>query len=180
MKQKIINLENNKSIYVFDDLFTFSEIDFFSNFINNSFFKVNGGDNSYNKSQQIFASFSSEDIENMKFIESDGYQYLKKQFNLDYKKVKQIRVNLSNSSERNFLHQDGLEGKTLLYYPNTLWKLEWGGHTLFMDEKLEDAKYTCLYKTGRIVLFDSPIPHMILTPNIICPINRYSLAIQYI
>jgi hypothetical protein len=183
MKQKTIELENNKLIHVFDDLFTFAEINNFEKFINNSVYKVNGADDSYNaesKSQQIFSNYSFQDIENMQFIKSHGYEYLQKEFNLDYQKTKQIRVNLTTPSERNYLHHDGLQGKTLLYYPNSLWKIEWGGHTLFMDENLEDTKYACLYKPGRVVLFDSPIPHMILTPNIMTPVNRYSLVLQYL
>lgn len=182
MKQKTIELENNKFIHVFDDLFTFAEINYFEKFVNNSLFKVGAADDSYNieaTSQQVFSAYSFQDIEMMRFIESNGYQYLEKEFNLDYKKTKQIRVNLTTPSERNYLHDDNMQGKTLIYYPNSTWKIEWLGHTLFMDEKLEDTKYTCLYKPGRVVLFDSPIPHMILTPHIMTPVNRYSLVLQY-
>jgi len=181
MKHQVINFDN-KSIHIFDNLFSFSEISNYEVFINKSIFRVGGGDKGFipdSMSQQIYSNFSETDVEQMKFVGSNGYKFLEKEFNLNYKETKQIRVNLSTSSERNNIHTDGMDGKTLIYYPNSVWKIEWSGHTMFMDEHLENVSYTCLYKPGRVVLFDSQIPHMILTPNSFCPVNRYSLVFQY-
>jgi hypothetical protein len=181
MKHQEINFDS-KSIHIFDNLFSFSEISHYETFINKSIFRVGGGDKGFipdSTSQQIYSNFSASDVEQMNFVTSNGYKFLENKFNLNYQKTKQIRVNLSTSSERNSLHTDGVDGKTLIYYPNSIWRMEWAGHTLFMDEHLEDVKCTCLYKPGRIVLFDSQIPHMILTPNSFCPVNRYSLVFQY-
>jgi len=181
MKQKTIDYDG-KSIHIFDHLFSFSEISHYEEFINNSAFLVGGGDKNFipdDTPQQIYSSFSQHDVEKMQFVSSNGYKFLEKEFNLNYKNTKKIRVNLSTSSERNNLHTDGIGGKTLIYYSNSIWKTEWSGHTLFMDDNLEHPICTCLYKPGRVVLFDSQIPHMILTPNSFCPVNRYSFVFQY-
>jgi hypothetical protein len=176
---KQIITSNNKVIDVYDDLFTFNEKSIWFNFIKNSLFKINGsdGDLSYTQGGQIFSTFSMDDLSKFGLINSPGFETIKQKYSVLDRRIKQIRVNLSHASEDNLIHTDG-NGTTILLYANLDWRVEWGGHTLFMDEDLKDAEYTCLYKPGRLVVFDSPIPHMILTPNKVAPIHRYSFVIQ--
>lgn len=180
MNSKTISFENNRSIDVYDDLFNFAEMSYWNAFVKGSLFKTTGQDVvSYKTSaQQLHSTYSMEDVTKMGFIDSEGFKFLDQKYNFTSKKIHALRVNLSTPAERNLVHTDGVVGKTLIYYVNLDWELEWGGHTLFMDDTLNDVKYTCLYKPGRVVVFDASIPHMIMTPSVFCPINRYTFVIQ--
>jgi hypothetical protein len=48
-------------------------------------------------------------------------------------------------------------GRTFLYYPNTSWKPEWGGKTIF---KMKDGEYYHPYNPDSAILFPGEIPHM--------------------
>lgn len=180
MKEKIIQFESGKSVDIYDDLFTFAEIHHLEYFVKNSLFKSNGSDgtNYAHLANQIYSTYSQDDLQNMGILNMDGFKFINDKYKLFEKNIGQIRVNLSAPSEKNMVHSDHIAGKTLIYYVNSLWDVSWGGHTLFMDEKLEDAKHTCLFKTGRLVVFDGAIPHMIMTPSSLCPTFRYSFVIQ--
>ena len=176
MKHKKITTSSGYLIDVYDNVFTFSERTNFFNFLLNSKYRVNGGD-SFNRSYQIFSEFNLEDMKNSGLMNTIGFQEINEKYNLLNRPIKQIRINFSPTSEQNRIHDDAA-GLTLLYYATVDWNLDWGGHTLFMDNTLEEAEYTCIYKPGRVVVFDGRIPHMIMTPTNLAEIPRYSLAIQ--
>ena len=67
---------------------------------------------------------------------------------------------------------------TVLVYLNAEWMPNWGGETIFYDDKL-DAKKIVSLKPGRVVMFDGRIPHTGRAPNRITPYNRYILAYKY-
>jgi hypothetical protein len=169
-----------KLIDVHDGLFTHHERTAFLEFIKNSFFKTSGTDNPsvYGNIEQIYSRYTLEDTASMGFLNSPQVKNLYKKYDLNSHRLHQVRVNLTTNSEKNLIHTDR-KGLTLLYYANVDWKLEWGGHTLFMDDKLEEVETVTLYKPGRIVVFDGTIPHMIMTPSNLCPTNRYSLVMQF-
>ena len=180
MQKHTFTTKSGKMIAVYDDLFDYNQRCAWSAFVEKSYFKVNGADdlNSlYSGGLQMYAQYSSQDLENMGFTNSPGFQMLDKEYNLQKRKIKQARINLSPASEKNVVHTDSA-GLTLIYYCNLEWSLDWGGHTLFMDDTLKDAEYTCLYKPGRVVLFDGTIPHMIMTPTSSAKTHRFSFALQ--
>jgi hypothetical protein len=180
LEVKSIDFGNNKSVDIYDGLFTFAEMSGWFTFIQNSLYRVDGKDSEHYRpyADQVFSRYSMDDLKRMGMLESEGFQFINKKYGLIDKEIQTIRVNLSTPAEKNIVHTDTLQGKTFIFYANLDWQLEWGGHTLFMDEKLTDAKCTCLYKPGRVVVFDGAIPHMIMTPTVLCPTNRYTFVIQ--
>ena len=182
MTRKIIQFPNEKILQVYDDLFTYDERLHFIKVITQSYYSVNGSDAIFNLKTdnvpQIFSSYSEQDLDYIGILKTKGFKFLDNDHGLLTKQIKQVRVNLSPPSERNLVHTDQ-SGLTFLYYPNLDWRIEWGGHTVFFNETLEEVEYTCLYKPGRVVVFDGTIPHMIMTPTMMCPIHRYSFAIQF-
>ena len=42
---------------------------------------------------------------------------------------------------------------------NREWKHEWGGETILLGDDAQEIEYCCPYKPGRIIIFDSTIPH---------------------
>ena len=65
MKQKIIDFGNNKSVDIYDDLFTFAERYHFENFVRNSMFRSGGSDGAEyaNLANQIYSNFNQLIIE---------------------------------------------------------------------------------------------------------------------
>jgi hypothetical protein len=176
----LIETPNNKRIYVYDNLFDYSERIYFHTFIRNSKYLINGSDLNFSPKKQIWTAFDEDDLENFKFRETQGYDFLNKTHDLNNLKINAVRVNLSSSSELNEIHTDGYsDAMTLIYYVNLAWDKTWGGQTLFYNESLDEVVYCSLYKPGRCVLFDGEIPHSILAPTIYAAEYRFSFVIQY-
>lgn len=177
MKRVKIPTSSGKLLEVYDDCFTYNERTEWYKFVKNSFFKSDGSDYDGTNKTQLYSSYSIEDIASMGFLNSPGFKKIDDEYQLLDRGIKQARVNLSPPSECATVHTDR-DGLTLLYYANVEWDLNWSGHTLFMDDTLSEAEYTCLYKPGRVVLFDGSIPHMILSISPAVKTHRYSFAIQ--
>jgi hypothetical protein len=178
MLEKIVSPENEKFIGVYDNVFSYQETVNLFRFFRGSLYLTNGGDNQEQEGYQIFSNFSNLDLENSNIKNTKGFQTIVDKLNLGDRSVKQVRVNLSTPAEKNRVHADGF-GTTFLYYANLEWQVDWGGHTLFLEEDLQEAKYVCFYKPNRVVVFDGSIPHMVMTPSSSCPVSRYSFAIQF-
>lgn len=178
MNSQNIATSSGKILHIHDDLFTYDQKTAWFGFALKSAYQTDGGDEAanYKKTFQIYSQFSQQDVDAMGFKNSDGYKFLDKKYELSRRTVKQTRVNLSYSGEPNGVHSDR-PGLTLVYYANNVWDLNWGGHTLFMDDNLSEPEYTCLFKPGRVAIFDGSIPHMIMTP--VAPCHRLTFAIQF-
>ena len=80
------------------------------------------------------------------------------------------------------LHLDnntkGLESKTAIIYGNKEWKASWGSETVFFDKNAEDADIikSVLPKPGRLLIFDSNIPHTGRVPSPDFGNYRYGLV----
>ena len=48
---------------------------------------------------------------------------------------------------------------TMIYYPRTDWKLEWGGGTFVYDEEKTRVEKLAEYKGNRLIVFDAWRPH---------------------
>jgi hypothetical protein len=182
MNKRTINFPNNKLLAIYDDSLSFNDRYKFFNYIKNSIYRIGGNDGSgqdqADQIQQIYSVFNPSDIEKMGLVDTEIFKEIAETHDLSNRELKLIRVNFSPPSERNFIHCDAA-GVTVLYYASISWKLEWGGHTLFMDDLLDEALYTCIYRPGRFVVFDGTIPHMIMTPTVMATQYRYSLALQF-
>lgn len=175
MIEKSITVSGKRFINVYDDVFSYQDRFNLINFFKKSLYRPTSGD-TYDE-EQFYSSFSVLDVKNSGIKSMPGFKEIGEKFNIFDKNVKQIRVNLTTPAEKNRIHADGF-GITLLYYANLEWKVDWGGHTLFLDESLQEVEFVSLYKPNRVVVFDGSIPHMIMTPSNLCPTLRYSFVIQ--
>ena len=167
-------------IDIYDNEVPLNDMYRFYEFMRSSKFFANGRDTGYSgtSGEQLFSSYSIEDVRNLGFQNLSIYRTLQDKYYLDERKLKQIRVNLTIPTEDNRVHTDG-KGLTLLYYANVEWDIAWGGHTLFLDHTGQTVEQTVLFKPGRIVVFDGTLPHLILTQSARCPIHRYTYVMQY-
>lgn len=174
-----ISTSTGKYITVYDDYFSYYEKQNYFNFILKSLYRVNGADIAQSSMQtQIFSSYSYDDVKLMGIFDSPGFAKISKEHNFYVMNIAQVRVNLVTPFEKNIVHCD-TNGVTFLYYCNLDWKLEYNGHTLFMNDDLTESEYTCLFKPGRVVVFDGTIPHMVMPPTTNECGHRFTFVIQY-
>ena len=95
--------------------------------------------------------------------------------------VEKAYVNCGIHSESPYVHVDSSRkgDKTLLYYMNREWKHEWGGETILLGDDAAEIEYCCPYKPGRIIIFDSTIPHSARQQSFAAPMYRFTLAIKF-
>ena len=67
---------------------------------------------------------------------------------------------------------------TLLYYANPEWQADWAGETAFYNEAQNDIIKSVYPTPGRMVFFDSRIPHSARTPSRSCEFIRYTIAVK--
>lgn len=71
------------------------------------------------------------------------------------------------------------ECATAILYAHSAWAASWGGETLFYDEE-GDITHSITPAAGRLVLFDSGIPHGAKAPSRECPALRVALVFKAI
>jgi len=68
---------------------------------------------------------------------------------------------------------------TVMFYLNNKWDIEYGGETLFLNEKREDIDHAVLPKPGRGILFDGFIYHGPRSLDKNCPHLRMVLTFKH-
>jgi hypothetical protein len=92
-------------------------------------------------------------------------------------------INLGIKSDVQEVHVDAYDDdcqtKTLLYYANKEWQTHWGGETVFLDDSAQEIEYVVRFQPGRIVVFDSVIPHLAHVQTPLGPRYRFTIAVKY-
>ena len=90
-------------------------------------------------------------------------------------------VNLGLHSDVSQVHTDDrCKNKTLLYYANKDWEMNWGGETVFFNDRGTDYAGVISYVPGRIVIFDGRIPHRANPMNTrLSPAYRFTVALKF-
>lgn len=83
------------------------------------------------------------------------------------KKFMNSWLNLNSAHERTQYHVDIAEPDcvSILYYANLKWDINWDGGTIWRSEDLKDIEFISDYVPGRLVMFDSTIPHKAIQPT---------------
>ena len=77
---------------------------------------------------------------------------------LDEYRIDVVYVNGQSLGNESPLHND-YRDLTFIYYSNPNWKLGWDGGTSFYNQERNDCIASVSYKGGRIVAYDSSVPH---------------------
>jgi len=175
---KDYNLEG-KQLTVFDNVFSFRERLDLYNFFTSGLFKFSGTSNSElnaNHKEYIQSAYSPEDLENSRFFSPNLVNILSKY--IENKSITRSYVFSSNFLNKHYFHVDPV-GLTLLYYANLNWSLNDGGETLFTNDSIDEVLYTSLFKPGRIILFDSSIPHKSNSIPVSTTSFRFSFVVNF-
>jgi hypothetical protein len=173
---------NGKEIEIWDNLLSYKNRSEIYDFVKNSYFVCDGLDNSHIENSghyNLVSNFSPKDLETSKLLKNVPEVFDK----VKHYDINQVRVNLSTLNDKNHFHCDGKDDdknfKTLIYYPNMKWDIEWGGYTLFANDDLTEIEHTLVYTPGRFILFDGEIPHCIGAPTNMAPSYRFTFVVQY-
>lgn len=180
-----IEIDKERKIYVLDNAFKFSEISGnYASAIEHKYSIYNSSDsdvqNLCNKrlgcplemNDNILSSIYSDKRLNIlkDLIPQEKYFHWRSYINLglhsDYHK---IHVD-------EFLVESGI---TLLCYLNRNWDSDWGGETAFYDDERINIKFISSFVPGRIVIFDSSIPHTAKPQHFNAPPYRFTLASKF-
>lgn len=77
-------------------------------------------------------------------------------------------ANLNTANERTRYHADSSQSNhySVLYYANLKWDINWDGGTVWRSEDLSEIEFISDYVPGRLVMFDSTIPHKAQQPSL--------------
>ena len=108
------------------------------------------------------------------------WKIVDQRINLGKCAIERMYVNAYNYGDCPTVHSDHTDAGyyTVLYYANPEWRADWSGETVFYNDRRDEIVKSVYPKPGRIVAFDSRIPHVAREPNRICPVVRYTIAIK--
>lgn len=169
-------LSNNKSIHVFDNVFSSPERFHHIQIAQQADYSLGSNSNHIfrNQSDTFFMCYLyerdnqiSDVFEDFGFMKSKNIDCVLDA--TDNYKLKRSWITVSSPLTKYYWHVDVSnplsKSKTLLYHVNDKWDEEWGGETMFSNDEGE-CEYCVQYKPGRIVVFDGSIAHK---PGVISP-----------
>ena len=174
---------DGRSIDIMDGLLTYSQMQDIYQYALNSKYRLGRIPNDLPENQgyqrTLLCEFTPEEIKQHGFIHvPEIYKYIVE----NNFRIIRYYVGLSTSSDTCVYHTDSsTEGcKTLLCYLNTKWPLEWEGETHFADTSASDLLASVSFVSGRVVIFDSLIPHKSSQPAVNAEQYRMVLVIKLI
>jgi len=90
-------------------------------------------------------------------------------------------VNQIHYGDASFFHTDCPEhegDRSVLYYGNSQWDEQWGGHTLFVDGD-RPFHVAIAPEPGRLLIFPGHLRHSGGVPNRSCHQSRYTVSFRY-
>jgi hypothetical protein len=179
MHHKKLILENNKTIDIYDDVFSMtSRINWYDFAMKSQYSLITWGDTIEPEKQPhnsyLHRKLLEDDMVTLGFInalqDTPIWDHVK-----DLTYMHSI-INLSTPSDVNYIHAHTWEKVGILYYMNLTWLDGWHGETQFYSENNKEVQYTSPYTPGRVIVFDPSIPHTIRPQSIISSQYRFTLA----
>lgn len=175
-----------KSIYVFDALFTEQQIKEFHHCLlisNYSCLQASKAETTDYK--EWVAGFDIEDFKShwlykvcseilVSLNEAQGTEYV----------CANVFGNLFSFGSFTFTHTDSSDLSnaskdiSFLYYANSEWNYEWGGETIFYDQDMDPLSCVGM-KPGRLICFTGDIPHRSGIPTRYCNEHRLTFSVRF-
>jgi Rps23 Pro-64 3,4-dihydroxylase Tpa1-like proline 4-hydroxylase len=159
MLSKTLVTSSGKKIHLYDNVFSKNMIEYFEDFFQNSFYTLGSASTDiFRHANRTFfqSKYNLEDLNSLGILEQ--IQGTKIADDIEGLELASFWVLASTYLTQYYLHTDRRNGRTLIYYGNTTWDADWGGETLFCDDK-GDVEIAVSCKPNRVVVFDSAIPH---------------------
>ena len=183
MNKTLLQIED-RQLTIFDDVYSAAYRERLYHFCSTRHFTTDGSDTArleYKGDFNLYCNLlAGNQLQQSNFLNLEGTKEILSM--LDGYEIIQARVNLSTLHDKNRFHCDAAgsnDVRTILYYPNMTWNIEWGGYTMFTNQNMSKLEYCSFYIPGRVILFDGTIPHCISAPSPSAPTYRFSFVIQY-
>ncbi len=197
MKLKIKTINHNKSLQIYDNLFS---PEFIDPFCNKTLPMSYGWPSNENKKDDpghwnhFIHGCGVKDASPLldfqytdPFLKSEEFKLwneLKKVFG--ERKLLRCYYNGYTYGTEGYIHTDSKQLKfepkfraeTILVFLNNNWESDWAGSTEFYDDQKKEIIYSTLPRTNRIVCFDSSIPHVARSVSRLCGKLRKILAFK--
>ena len=168
---------DQRELYIFDNLFDQSALEFINQYCLNSVYKPEHSSNNmnYEIDSRFVSMISASELQHstiLPVIRSIS-NYINKDLYIGNQYINHYTLNTSVSE-----HCDGSEpGQyTILVFPNKYWESTWGGEIAFYDTG--SVHKLINFKPGRVILFDSRISHKVMPLTRNARRDRYSIAIK--
>lgn len=165
IRKKSLKTSCGKFIDIYDNVFMFREQEFFENFFMDSYYQYKKAASSYSTSHLpttfLHSRYKEDDVNRLNFFYPENIKKILDSYGeLEFSTA---WVNLSLPGTYCQKHSDigsqfGTEQLTIMYYGTTTWQDSFGGETFFYNENGE-KEIVVDYIPGRVVIFDSSIPH---------------------
>lgn len=170
---------DGKPLWVIDDLCTLQESsDIFTGLLTAGFIRTEIARPDTSKYQHWVVNLSAQQI-NALPVYQRSINAIQKLASKSYDAYRGY-VNYATFGDMLFTHTDcapDADELTVLTYISDEWDIEWGGETLFYNNK-NDCVFACTPKPGRTVIFHGAIKHVGRPPNKVCIKPRYTLAFK--
>lgn len=183
--QRVTQTASGKSIAVIDGLFNFSELAGIHTGIVSLPYKISNSNAAevQDITDRRLVSYIDQSVLNrMGFNDPARASVLKHYIPEDYVLFNSY-VNLGIRGDQHQAHSDyywSNGGKTLLLYANKEWHRDWCGETFFYNDAGTEIEYVNSFVPGRVVIFDSDIPHLAREQSNLGPSYRFTLAVKYV
>jgi len=165
MNKKSITTSCGKFIDIYDNVFTFTQQEFFEQFFKTSSYKylctISSSSTGHLPNTFLHSKYTFDDVTKLNFFNVKNIDEILN--NYGELKFSTAWANLSLPGTYYQKHTDiggefGVKQITLMYYATTTWQDSYGGETFFYNDSGE-KEIVVDYIPGRVVIFDSSIPH---------------------
>jgi Rps23 Pro-64 3,4-dihydroxylase Tpa1-like proline 4-hydroxylase len=170
-----------ENLWIYDNVFTQDELEFFKMFAQNSHYTLGAKSNYSHESSSTFFTCELNEVDLLRFglYQSPNLNEINK--HLENKIRRKTWILHSSHLSKHFFHVDKLKTQksiTFLFYVNTKWDVDWGGETLFCNSHGEvELAVSC--KPNRVVVYDSHIPHKPSTVSHDATPHRFTFVSQF-
>lgn len=185
IQEKTVRLADDRKIVILDGLFNFSEITGIFCGVSGLPFRISNLSEAEIQNiipdRRLVCHLNEKALADLNFFTPERMGFLAPHLSEDLS-IYNAYVNLGLPWDNQGVHGDHFfakRGKTLLYYVNKDWSQDWGGETVFFDQEGREIVYTSSFTPGRVVVFDSDIPHAARPQALAGPSYRFTIAVKF-
>jgi hypothetical protein len=184
VQEKTIRLAEGRKIVILDGLFNFSEVAGIFTGVCGLPFRIGNLSETEIQSipdRRLVCHLNEKALADLDFFSPERMKFFVPHLAGD-SSIYSVYVNLGLPWDDCGVHADHFfakRGKTLLYFVNKDWKQDWGGETIFFDQQGVEIVYSQSYTPGKVLIFDSDIPHVARPQALAGPSYRFTLAVKF-
>lgn len=176
-------LSTGEIIYIFDNVFAYSDVERIRSYVEHSPYRLgrisNTTLNSVDQNTFFQTDYTKSDIDRLKLFDNTNFANIFQKY-LSDQTLHRSWVNVSTYLTDFRFHPDSYiaGNKSLLYYVNTKWNEDWGGETLFKNSN-GDVEKAVEFKPNRMVIFNNNIGHRAAQVALNADMYRFILVLQF-